>query len=153
MAGQVTDAKDTEPKPKRPVGDHLPALLGLPQILLVLSLVIGLVVIVDFNRRLSNAQRLVNDATQLAHEVATLNAQREILLTARAYASSDQAVEDWARSQGKLVKPGEVIVVPVPSGGVTPTQQPAPTAPPVELPNHELWWDLFFDTAPPRAGP
>jgi hypothetical protein len=131
---------------KKSVGERLPSLVGVPQILLIVSLVVGLVVIVDFNRRLANAQRLVNDATQLANEVATLQAQREILITARAYANSDQAVEDWARSQGKLVLPGEVIVVPLPPGGVTPTPQPAPTPEPVEAANYNLWWSLFFDT-------
>ena len=130
---------------KKGAGERLPAVFGLPQVLLVVSLVIGLVVLVDFNRRLANAQRLVNDATQLAEEVATLEAQREILLTARAYANSDQAVEDWARSQGKLVQPGEVIVVPVAPGGDVPTPQPTPVAAAVEAPNYSLWWDLFFD--------
>jgi cell division protein FtsB len=133
---------------KKSIGERLPGLIGVPQVLLVVSLAIGLAVIVDFNRRLANAQRLVNDATQLANEVATLQAQREILLTARAYANSDQAVEDWARSQGKLIQPGEVIVVPLPPGGVTPTPVPPPLPTPVEVPNHDLWWSLFFDKLP-----
>ena len=131
---------------KKSVGDRLPALLGVPQILLIVSLVISLAVIVDFNRRLANAQRLVNDATELANEVGTLQAQRAILETARAYANSDQAVEDWARSEGKLVQPGEVLVIPLPPGGVTPTPQPPPAPEPVAVPNYALWWSIFFDT-------
>jgi cell division protein FtsB len=130
---------------KKSVGDRLPALLGVPQILLIVSVVISLAVIVDFNRRLANAQRLVNDATQLAHEVGTLEAQRNILETERAYANSDQAVEDWARSQGKLVEQGEVLVVPLSPGGATPTPQAAPVAAPLEVPNYNVWWSLFFD--------
>ncbi|MBI3761818.1 MAG: hypothetical protein HY260_08160 [Chloroflexi bacterium] len=125
--------------------ERLPAIVGLPQILLIVSLALGVTVLIDFNRRLANAQRLVNDATELAHQVATLAAQRDVLATEKAYANSDQAVEDWARSSGKLVKPGEVLVVPLPPGGVTPTPQPPSTPAPVELPNYQLWWGLFFD--------
>jgi cell division protein FtsB len=123
-------------------------MFGVPQVLLLVSLVIGLAVLVDFNRRLANAQRLVNDATKLAQEVATLSAQREILLTAKAYANSDQAVEDWARSQGKLVQPGDIIVVPLAPENVTPTPVPVPTVEPADMPNYALWWDLFFDQSP-----
>ena len=130
---------------KQGLSRRLPALAGLPQILLVVSLVVGVAVLLDFNRRLAGAQRLVKDATQLANEVATLTAQREILLTERAYANSDQAVEDWARSQGKLVKPGEVLVVPLP-GGATATPQPVAIVAQLQAPNYQLWWELFFDT-------
>lgn len=133
---------------RRSVSERLPAIVGLPQILLIVSLALGAAVLVDFNRRLANAQRLVNDATELAHQVATLSAQRDILATERAYANSDQAVEDWARSGGKLVKPGEVLVVPLPPGGVTPTPQPPLAPAPIEVANYQLWRGLFFDVNP-----
>ena len=132
---------------KRSVSERRPALVGLPQILLVVSLALSIVVLIDFNRRLANAQRLVNDATQLANDVATLRAQRDILATEKAYANSDQAVIDWAHSVGKEVQQGEVLVVPLPPGGVTPTPQPAPTLASIAVPNYQLWWELFFDSS------
>jgi len=36
--------------------------------------------------------------------------------------------------------------VPLPPGGVTPTAEPPPVIEPVEVPNYNLWWSLFFDT-------
>ena len=130
----------------KPPPHRLSGIAGLPQILLVVGLVLGVMILIDFNRRLTNAQRLVNDATELARDVATLQAQRDILSTEKAYANSDQAVEDWARSGGKELQPGEVLVIPVPADGVTPTPQTPVATPPIAISNQDLWWELFFDS-------
>ena len=43
----------------------------------------------------------------------------------RDYVLSDAYVEQWARGDGKMVRPGEVLVVPVPSGAdVAATAEP-----------------------------
>jgi hypothetical protein len=56
-----------------------------------------------------------------------------------------------------MVRPEEVLIVPVPSGatiGVTPTAEqtiPIETTPP-EPQIWQLWWSMFFDTEPPTFG-
>jgi hypothetical protein len=117
--------------------------LTLTQVLILGGVVVGLLIMLDFNRRLGEAQRLVNSATQVGAEVARLETEHAVLATQVAYATTDKAVIDWAHESGKLVQPGEVLVVPViPTPLATPpppaAARPAPPAPVT------LWWNLFF---------
>ena len=62
------------------------------------------------------------------------------------------------RNEGKMVRDGEILVIPVPAGAiaeVTPTAAPlidVQTTPP-EPKSWQLWWSLFFDSAPPQIMP
>lgn len=122
--------------------------LTLLQVVGLLGLVAGLLIMLDFNRRQAEAQRLEADRDRLATEVAQLDYEHSALQTQVAYATTDAAVIDWAHEQGKLVQPDEVLVVPL-----VPTAQPTAAPPPVTAPSLPptwvLWWDLFFDINPP----
>ena len=78
------------------------------------------------------------------------------MLAERDYAQSDAFVEQWAHSDGKMVRPGEVLVIPVPvSTPVAATPTPSvfleiETSPPTPQP-WTLWWSLFFDSPPPES--
>ena len=61
-----------------------------------------------------------------------------------AYAASDQAVEDWARTEGHMAQPEDQAVIPVPQPGTVPIQQPSPTPVPTPMANWQVWWNLFF---------
>ncbi len=122
--------------------------LTLLQMLVILGLVAGLLIMLDFNRRQAEAQRLEADRDRVGTEVAQLEYEQAVLQTQVAYATTDAAVLDWAHEHGKLVQPDEVLVVPV-----VPTA-PATAAPPpivarAASPNWVLWWGLFADGAPP----
>jgi len=120
------------------------------QVLLVVGLAAGLLIMLDFNRRQAEAQRLEADRDRVATEVAQLQAENDALQTQVAYATTDAAVVEWAHEHGKLVQPDEVLVVPlVPTAGPT-AAPPAATPPPLPAP-WILWWNLFFDMRPPLA--
>jgi hypothetical protein len=68
---------------------------------------------------------------------------QEALKTQVAFATSDQAVEKWARSN-KMARAGEQPVQLEPSGTVTVTPVPAPVTQSQALPNWRIWWELFF---------
>jgi hypothetical protein len=122
--------------------------LTLLQVLAIIGLVAGLLVMLDFNRRQAEAQRLEADRNRLATEVAALEYEHDVLETQVAYATTDSAVVQWAHEQGKLVQGDEVLVVPlVPTA--LPTQLPPPPPAPPRRANWTLWWDLFLDTPPP----
>ncbi len=122
--------------------------LTLLQVLAIIGLVAGLLIMLDFNRRQAEAQRLEADRNRLATEVAQLDYEHSVLETQVAYATTDAAVIQWAHEQGKLVQGDEVLVVPlVPTAA--PTPQPPPPAPPPRRANWTLWWDLFLDAPPP----
>jgi hypothetical protein len=116
--------------------------------LVIIGFVAGLLVMLDFNRRQAEAQRLEADRDRVGTEVAQLEIERAALQTQVAYATTDAAVLDWAHEHGKLVQGDEVLVVPVvPTVEVTPAPPVivVPPAPPMWV----LWWNLFFDAAPP----
>lgn len=118
--------------------------IALPQMLLVVGVVIGLSVIIDFNRRIQSEQRIAAQAAQLRAEVTSLAATQVALTTELAYATSDAYVANWAHSEGRYGRPNEVFVVPVPANSAAST--PVPLAAAAETPpsNFQIWWTLFF---------
>ena len=71
------------------------------------------------------------------------------------YVKSDAYVEYWARDEGKMIRDGEVLILPKSSGMQSSSGRPSvplvefqTTAPEPE--NWQLWWALFFDGEPPR---
>ena len=124
--------------------------LTLLQVLVIIGLVAGLLIMLDFNRRQAEAQRLEADRSVAATEVAQLDAEHSALQTQVAYATTDAAVIAWAHEQGKLTQGNEVLVVPL-----LPTPVPSPAPPPPQAPPPRpawiLWWDLFLDVPPPAG--
>jgi len=120
------------------------------QVLVIIGLVAGLLIMLDFNRRQAEAQRLEADRGVAATEVAQLENEHSALQTQVAYATTDSAVVAWAHEQGKLTQNNEVLVVPVLP---TPVSSPAapPPQPPPPRPAWILWWDLFLDAPPPAT--
>jgi hypothetical protein len=114
------------------------------QVGVLMAVVIVLVVIVDFSQRLATSQRLVDSANKAGTEVAQLETEQAVLKTQVAYATMDVAVIEWAHESGRLVRPGEVLVVPIiPTVVATPVQ--VSIALPAPSPNYVLWWEMFFE--------
>jgi cell division protein FtsB len=118
--------------------------LGLSRLWIVLAAVGGILLLGDLNRRMSNARQLERDTTALQTETSALETQQAELQTELEAAGSDAQVEEWARNQARMVRDGEVLVIPLPAEGVvTPTPQAAPSR--GELPGSwEVWWALLF---------
>ena len=104
----------------------------------------GILIIGDLNRRMADARRLDQDALALETEVAGLETESAELLTQIAEATSDIAVNEWAHEQGGMVKPGEVLVVPVAPSDVIPEVTPTPATGFEQPSNWEVWWALLF---------
>ena len=116
------------------------------QIIIVVLIIIGLSVIIDFNRKIQAGQKIGGEANQMRVEVTALAATKAALATELAYVSSDAFVMQWAHSDGRYVQPNEVLVVPVPAKNAT-----AVTSVPVRIlqkpaSNFEIWWALFFES-------
>ncbi len=115
---------------------------------------ISLLLAISFSGRIAAGHKVNAERDKLLDEIATLRVQATDLKGESNYVNSDAFIEDWARGEGKMVKDGEVLVIPVP-GGTTP--QPAPTpfiADPDAQPKPDnqtwtLWWKLFSDAPPP----
>lgn len=126
------------------------------QITLAMVIAFGLILAINFSGRIAAGQPLIDMYENVKSEVEQLEEEQATLIAIRDYSESDTYVEQWARSEGKLVRDGEILVVPVPASGqrvIEATPVPIPTVPvQTTLPQPEnwmLWWSLFFDSQPP----
>ena len=125
------------------------------QVLFAAILSIGLFLAIDFSGRITASQPLQQAYENVRAEIEELRSEQAALIRERDYVRSDAYVAQWARSEGKLIQPGEVLVVPVPSGVIA-EEIAAPVIPldtirttPPEPESWTLWWNLFFDSPPP----
>ncbi len=101
-------------------------------------------VVIDLNARIEGLNNL-NDEMEVVQAQATQAMQTQIALQTKvAYAQSDQAAEDYARSEGHMIQDGDIPVVPVGNQTSAPVPTPTPTPVPTLMPNWEIWWNLFF---------
>ncbi len=112
-------------------------------ILIILGLFIAVVLLIDFNRRMEELGRLTTKLESVRAEGTSIMQTQEALKNQVAYATSDNAVEQWAY-ENKWVRVGEHPVVLVPSGSVTATPEPQVVTQTESLPNWRIWWELFF---------
>ncbi|HZD11873.1 MAG TPA: hypothetical protein VE553_11080 [Candidatus Binatia bacterium] len=126
-------------------------LLTLPQILVLLSIVAGLFIAVDLNRR-AEAGRMVGVGEEDLQAAVDAQSTRQVALEATAeYVQSESFVESYARNEGNYIRPGERRVVPMILEGTTqPTPAAAPTADPaVQALPWQAWWQLLTDAPQP----
>lgn len=126
------------------------------QIVFAAILSIGLLLVINLSGRIARGQQMDAERARLQATIDVLETQQLALRKERDYAESDAKVEQWAHSEGKMVREGEVLVIPIP--GREPEITPTPT-PPVSLarsgssesqqPPWRLWWQLFFEGDPP----
>ena len=103
-----------------------------------------ILMVMDFNARLEGLN-LLRRRSKVVITQATEAMQTQLALqTQAAYAGSGQAVEDWARSEGHYIQPGDQAIVPVGVPGTPPVPSDSPTPVPTPLPNWQIWWNLFF---------
>ncbi|MEO8606690.1 MAG: septum formation initiator family protein [Chloroflexota bacterium] len=141
-------------KGKRPERKRTGQLSGL-QIMFAAILAIGLILGLNFTSLIASGQPLQELYQQVNGEIDKLQQEQSALIQERDFAQSDAFVAQWARSEGKMVMPGEVLVVPVPSGAqAEATAAPEPTVEietrPPEPEPWQVWWAMFFDSPPPK---
>ena len=118
--------------------------INLRRVFIAAGILILMFMVIDFNTRLENLNRL-NNQREVVREQATQAIQTQMALqTEVAYATSDQAVEDWARSEGHYLQPGDQPVVPLGKPGSEPVISSTPTPIPTPMPNWLIWQELFF---------
>ena len=77
--------------------------------------------------------------------IIRLKSTQVALETQIAYADSDKAVEEWARTYERKVLPGDQVIIPLPLRDVTSEVNYLATPNPTDLENWQIWWDLFFE--------
>lgn len=101
-------------------------------------------VLMNFNARLEQRDALRQRARQSSAQ-ATQVIQTNMALEAKLeYATSDQALQDWAYRDGHMYLPGDQRVVPMEVINSTPIQSESPPATPTPMQNWEIWHSIFF---------
>lgn len=107
-------------------------------------LVLFVFMMMDLNSRLSELSRLTTQRDVVRTEVYQLSQTEMGLQKQIAFATSEVAVEQWAREQGHMALPGDQVVVPLPPGEVTPVPIVPTAVMPTPAENWEIWRVLFF---------
>jgi cell division protein FtsB len=114
------------------------------RVLIVLGVLILVLLMMDFNTRMGDLSRLKTQRDKLGTQEAQLAQTEQSLDTQIAYATSDLAVQDYARNNGKMVQTGDIPLVPIPPQSMTPQPTPTITSVPTVVENWQLWFALFF---------
>jgi cell division protein FtsB len=141
------------PQPARAPRRRIP--LSNLQIILIVLIAVGGRLAIDFSQRIVEGQKKINEQRDLEAEIDDLEREQQRLEAEKAYYSSTAFVEAWSHDEGKMVRDGERIVVPLYEDIPQQAQQPtdAPSAQEPAIPAWQVWWTLFFDDAPPFISP
>jgi cell division protein FtsB len=138
----------TSPKEKRRTQPKSLPLISGTQFVAIVVLTIAIFLIVDFGRRTTAGYYVSQAEQRLLEEIQAELDRRQELTARRDYVASDTYVEEWAREQAHMIRPGDqpfILVTPQsPQARVDLVQlvEPPPSLEP--LPNWYHWWLLFF---------
>jgi cell division protein FtsB len=121
------------------------------QVILLALVVIGGRLVIDFSQRIVEGQQKVEEQERLEGEIDSLLQEQEDLEADKVYYSSPAFVEEWAHNEGKMVREGETLVVPLyRQSEAAPAVTPQPVVDPAveEIPSWQVWWALFFEREP-----
>jgi hypothetical protein len=113
--------------------------------LIIVGLIVLAYLVMDFNNRMGALRRLSAQRDVVAAQLDGQLKTQAHLQTEIAYATSDEAVVQWAYEDGSMARSGDVAVVPVPPAGSTPAPLPTTVVPAAQVPNWQFWLWLFVD--------
>ena len=115
----------------------------------VIAIVVGIGLLIllvkDFNSRMTELHRLSLVKENVSAEKAQLLATAETLEDQIVYAKSDAAIEEEARNNLHMAEPGDQVFVLVPDQSSSLPPTPTPAAAPQVVSNVHFWLALFVD--------
>lgn len=106
--------------------------------------VLSILILGDLNRRMADARRLEREGALLEAEVSALVAENDRLAYQIEHADDDELVESWARSEAKLIREGERLIVPLPASGLAEQARGDDQADFTIPTNWRVWLELLF---------
>ena len=114
------------------------------QWVLVLVFAILFVMMLGLNARISEYIRLTGQRDEMVQRIELLKGTQTAMETQIAYAESEKAVEEWARTYEKMIQPGDQIIIPLPEKEITPEISYLPSPQAEESENLQIWMELLF---------
>ena len=109
-----------------------------------IALIVIFFLLMGLSARFNELTKLSEQHSLMQTEVVALRLTNSAIETQIGYATSEVAVEEYAREKGYMVKPGEVLIVPLSQNQITPTPMALPTIANDPIPNWRIWYQLFF---------
>ena len=110
---------------------------------IAVTVIAAVLLALGFNSRLTAIRQMRQDEARLKQAIATEETRQAGLKSYLDYIRSESYVEHWARVDARMVKAGEVAVIPVaPTAGQLGSNSPAPAKVPATI--LDEWWALFF---------
>ena len=122
----------------------MPVRIKKDQWIIVFVIIILVAMLMGLNARLSEYFRLTQQRDEMQIRLENLQATEMVIQTQIAYAKSEKAVEEWARTYEREALPGDQIIIPLPPKDVTPEINYLPTTPPQTDENWQIWRDWLF---------
>jgi cell division protein FtsB len=121
------------------------------QFFLGLAVITLLLLLLDLNNRVGELYTLTRQRDQMRTNVVILQSTENALRKQIAYATSESAVEEWARQDNSFSQPGDKVIIPLAQPGFTPVPTIRPTPTMVVLEKWQIWSLLFLgeDTTKP----
>jgi cell division protein FtsB len=114
------------------------------RLLLVGVIALLVLMMLDFNNRTRNMYALEAQKVMLETRQVQLQQTQDKLEAQIAYATSAQALEEWAREKNKQINSGDIPIILSAPENITPTPTPQPTQQTVNFTNWEIWHELIF---------
>ena len=124
--------------------DRIKKSVDLKKVGLIAAAIILFFLVMGLNSRLNELSRLSAQRDEVATVVSELESTLSVLRTQVEFARSEGAVEEWAYSEGRMVRPGEILVIPLSPPGTTPQPILLPTQIVVPVQNWEIWIALIL---------
>jgi len=114
------------------------------RIIIVIAIILVVLLMMDFNNRMVLLLRLNEERDVLSTQVTNLELTRISFEDKVRYATSDFALEEWAREEAGMIEEGDIPIIviapvdetPIPTPIVISTQQP--------IARWQIWQELFF---------
>lgn len=112
----------------------------------VIGVVVLLLVLFAFTQRIAEYLRLNSQLEREQERLTELNAALAFLEDEIAYATSEAAVEEWARQEARWAQEGDFLVVPLAPEGATPQPEGISQSTAMPSNNWNTWMNwLFYD--------
>jgi cell division protein FtsB len=115
---------------------------------IVVGLVILVAMVMDFNARMTRLNNLRTQKEREEQQLLDLKLTRARLQEQIAYVSSDEAVEEWAREEGRMMQPGDTVVISLPDASFVPESVEEEVTYPQPESNWDAWMQWLFFTSP-----
>jgi len=114
------------------------------RLLLIGIIALLVLMMLDFNNRTRTMYALEAQQSMLETRQVQLQQTKDKLEAQIAYATSAQALEEWAREKNKQINSGDVPIILSAPENITATPTPQPTQQTVNFSPWEIWWELIF---------